>query len=116
MLPDNDGVLVEIRDVCPANPLRVLSHDHPADVRVEQALTNTVRVLRGVCVAVVSPVVTAPPTNGTFDGRGAAECEEDLKRSSGRVAFVCPESVVASSDAEATAEVVDDSPDSCLQL
>jgi hypothetical protein len=34
VLPDNNGIIVEIRDVGAADALRVLLHDHPADVRV----------------------------------------------------------------------------------
>lgn len=116
MLPDNNRVLVEIRDVCPANTLGVLPHDHPAKVGVEQPFADTVRVLGSVGVAVVSSVIAAPPTNGTFDGRSAAEREEDLEGSRCGVALVRPQSVIASGDAEATAEVVDDGPNSSLQL
>lgn len=37
VLPHHEGVLVEIRDVDPANALGVLPHQEPAHVRVEDA-------------------------------------------------------------------------------
>jgi len=40
MLQHDDGVLVQIGDVGPANAFRVLLHDHPANMGIEQALAN----------------------------------------------------------------------------
>ena len=40
MLPDNDGVIVQIRDVGTANALWVLLHDHPAEMRVDETLSD----------------------------------------------------------------------------
>lgn len=40
VLPDDDWVFIEIRDVGSANPLRVLLHQHPTEVGVQQALAN----------------------------------------------------------------------------
>lgn len=67
VLPSNNGVLVEIRDVGAANTLGVLLHDHPAEVRVEETLANRVRILVSVGVSVVSAVITRPPSDGTLD-------------------------------------------------
>ena len=53
MLPNNDGVLIQVGDVRPADTLRVLLHDDPADVRIKEALPDRIRVLDGVCVPVV---------------------------------------------------------------
>lgn len=77
VLPDDHGVLVQVRDVGSADTLGVLLHDHPADVRVQQTLANGVGVLLGIGVAVVGAVVTRPPSGRTFDGTGAHGSEPD---------------------------------------
>merc|ERR1711881_103794 len=61
VLPDDNGIVVQVRDVGTANSLRVLLHDHPPEVRVEQTLPDAVWVLVGVGVAVVRTVVASPP-------------------------------------------------------
>jgi len=67
VLPPNDRIFIKVGDVGTANALGVLLHDHPAEVRVQETLADGVRVLVGVSVAVVSTVVTGPPSDGTFD-------------------------------------------------
>ena len=57
VLPDNDGVLVEIGDIGTAGAFGILLHDHPAEVGVQETLANGVRILLGVGVAVVSTVI-----------------------------------------------------------
>lgn len=56
VLPDNDGVLVEVGDVGSADALGILLHDHPSDVAVQQTLPDGVGVLLCVGVAVVGTV------------------------------------------------------------
>lgn len=56
VLPDDDGVLVEVGDVGSADSLGVLLHDHPANVAVHEALPHRVGVLDGVGVSVVGTV------------------------------------------------------------
>lgn len=48
----DDFVLVQIRDVRSSDPLGTLLQKHPTDVRVEEALSDTVRILVGVGIAV----------------------------------------------------------------
>lgn len=67
VLPSDDGVFVEVRDVGAANTLGVLLHDHPSKVRVEETLANGVGILVGVSVAVVSTVIARPPSDGALD-------------------------------------------------
>jgi hypothetical protein len=114
VLPDDDGVLVQVGDVSAANALGVLLHDHPAEMAVEKSLANAVGVLVGVGVAVVGTVVTAPPADGTLNSTAADEGEEDAQRERGIVGLVCPETMVASCDAETRPEVVYDGPESGL--
>lgn len=116
VLPDNDGVLVEIRDVGAADTLGVLLHDHPADVAVQQSLADAVGVLGGIGIAVVGAVVTAPPADGALDSTTSNGCEEDAQRKPGRVRLVCPKTMVTSGDAEAGPVVIHDGPDGGLQL
>lgn len=54
VLPDNDRVLVQIGDVGTTDALGVLLHDHPAEMAVEETLSNGVRILLGVGISVVS--------------------------------------------------------------
>lgn len=114
VLPDDDRVLVQIRDVGAANTLGVLLHDHPANVAVHQALAHAVGILVGVGVAVVSAVVTAPPTDGALDGTASYSGEEDAQWEPCGVRLVSPETMVAGSDTETGPEVVDYSPDGGL--
>ena len=60
MLPDDDGVFIEIAYVGTANSLRVLLHHHPTEVAIEESLSHGVRIFIGVGVAVMSTVVTGP--------------------------------------------------------
>jgi len=63
VLPDNDGVVVEIRDIGTADSLWVLLQKHPSEVRVNEPLANRVWVLVGIGVTVVCSVVSGPPSN-----------------------------------------------------
>lgn len=63
VLPDNDGVLVEIGDVGTAGVLRVLLENHPAKVGVEKTLADGVWVLLSIGVTVVSTVLHGPPAD-----------------------------------------------------
>lgn len=47
VLPNNNGVIVQVRNVGPSDTLRVLLHDHPANMRVQQALSDAIGVLLG---------------------------------------------------------------------
>lgn len=111
VLPDDDGVLVQVSDVGTALVLGVLLEHHPPHVRVEKTLADRVRVLFGIGVTVVSAVAGRPPSDGTFDGTGTDGGEINLERSSGLVGRMSPQTMVASSDAETGVEVVDDSED-----
>ena len=114
VLPDDDGVLVQVGNVGAADALGVLLHEHPSEVAVQKTLANAVGVLDGVGVAVVSAVVTAPPADGALDGTAANSSEEDLEREGSVVGLVSPETMVTGSDAETGPEVVDDGPDGGL--
>ena len=85
VLPDDDGVLVEVGDVGSADSFRVLLHQHPAEVGVEETFADGVGVLVGVGVTVVSSVVSSPPSNGSFNGSSSNGGQEDSERDSGGV-------------------------------
>ena len=46
---------------CTADALGVLFHQHPAKVRIEQALANAVRILVCVGITVMSAMIARPP-------------------------------------------------------
>lgn len=85
MLPDDNGVLVQIGDVGAADTLGVLLHDHPSEMRVEQALANRVGVLVGISVAVVAAMSSTPPPSTALHGASASSNEEDSERKLGLV-------------------------------
>lgn len=63
VLPNDNGILVQVGDVGSANSLGVLLHNHPSQMRVHKTFTDTIRVFLGVGITMVSPVVPRPPTN-----------------------------------------------------
>jgi hypothetical protein len=77
-------------------------------VGVEETLADAVWILVGVGVAVVSAVVSGPPSDGSLNGTSTNGGKEDLERSGGGVGGVCPQSVVSGGDSEAGREVVGD--------
>lgn len=80
VLPDHDGVVVQVGDVGTADTLGVLLHDHPSEVGVEQALSDGVGVLVGIGVAVVGTMVARPPARGALDGTRTDGGQEDSQR------------------------------------
>ena len=94
VLPDNDWIIVQVRDVSAADSLWVLLHDHPSEVGVEKTLPNGVRVLVGIGITVMSSVISRPPPNGSLNGTTTDCREEYLQRGCSGVGCVCPESVV----------------------
>ena len=116
VLPENDGIFVEIGDVGAADALGVLLHDHPADVRVEETFADGIRILVGVGVAVVSAMATGPPSDGALDGTGTDGGEIDLEGEGGGVGGMGPQTMVAGGDADSGVEVVEDGPESGLEL
>jgi len=116
VLPDNNGILIEIGNVSTTDTFGILLHDHPANMRIQQAFTDAVWVLGGVGVAVVSAVITAPPADGSFNRASPAQCQKDFEWPSSRITLVCPQPMVTSSDTETCAEVVENCPDGCLEL
>jgi hypothetical protein len=116
VLPDDNGVVIEIGDVGAANSLGVLLHEHPAEVRVKKTLPDAVGVLLGVGVTVVSAVVPSPPSDGALNGTAANGSKEDLERKSGGVGSVRPQTMVSGGNTEASGEVEGDRPDGGLQV
>lgn len=58
VLPDNDGVIVEVRNVGTADSLWVLLQEHPSEVGVDEPLADRVWVLVGIGVTVMSSVIS----------------------------------------------------------
>lgn len=79
MLPDNDGVLVEVGDVGAANTLWILFHKHPTEVRVQETLADGVWVFFGIRVSVMGSVISRPPSYRAFDGTSTSGGKEDAE-------------------------------------
>lgn len=95
VLPHDNWVLVEISDVGTADTLGVLLHDHPSEMRVQEALADGVWVLVGIGVSVVSAVVPRPPSDGALYGAATHGSKENLERSGCRVRAMSPKTMVA---------------------
>ena len=63
VLPDDNRIIVEIRNIRPTDTLWVLLHDHPAEVGVEKTLANRVWVFVGICVSVMGTMISGPPSD-----------------------------------------------------
>lgn len=85
MLPDDDWVFIEIGYVGPTNAFWGLLHDHPAEVAVEEAFADGVRILVCIGIAVMGTVVTGPPADGAFNSAAANGSEENAEGKSSRV-------------------------------
>jgi hypothetical protein len=97
VLPNDDGVLVEIRDVGAADSSGVLLHDHPSYVAVKQTLANGIGILVGVGVPMVGSVTAGPPTGAALHSGGTTGGKENSKGKSSLVARVGPEAMVTGS-------------------
>lgn len=60
MLPNHDWIFIEIGDISSSDTLWVLIHEHPAEMRVEQSLSDAVRILVGISVTMMSAMVSGP--------------------------------------------------------
>jgi hypothetical protein len=116
VLEDHDGVLVKIGDVGAAESLGVLFHHHPSNVRVQETLTNGIRVLFGVSVAMMGTVATGPPPDGAFDSTSTDKGEINLERERGGIRGVGPQTVVATRDTDSGVKIVDHCPNGGLPL
>lgn len=85
VLPDDNGVLIEIGNVGTARALGVLLENHPAKMRVEKTLANGVGILLGVGIAMVGTMLPGPPADRTFDGASTDSSEIDFQGESSLV-------------------------------
>lgn len=116
VLPDDNGVLVQVGNVGTANALGILLHDHPANVRVQETLADRVGVLVGVGVAVMSPVIARPPSDGTLNCTTTGGSKENLQRRRRGVRAVGPKTVIPRRYSQTGVKVVEDGPDERLGL
>lgn len=110
MLPDNNRVFIQVGNIGAANTLRVLLHDHPPQMRVHKTLANTIGVLVGIGITMVSPVVPRPPTDRSFNSTTSNSGKEELERESSRIRRVSPETMVSSGYTETGPKVVGNRP------
>ena len=63
MLPHDDGVFVQIRNIRTTDPLWILFHDHPTKVRIQETLSNRIRILVGIGISMMSTMIPRPPSD-----------------------------------------------------
>jgi hypothetical protein len=78
---------------------------------IQESLTNAVWVLLGVCVPVMSSVVTAPLANRPLNSTTTHSSKENFEWESGQVGLVGPQTVVAGSNSKTSPKVVYESRD-----
>lgn len=106
VLEADDPVVVQVLDVGAGLVLGVGFQQHPAHVRVPQALSGVVGVAVGVGVAVVDTVGVAPPFDGALHAGGAEHGHEQSQRPAGGEGAVRPQAVVAGCDGDTAQHVV----------
>lgn len=77
VLPHNNGIVVQVRDVGAAPVLGVLLEHHPHEVRVPHSLPHTVWVFGCVGPSVVCSMLAAPPANRALNGTASNASKED---------------------------------------
>lgn len=78
VLPLDDLILAQVTNIRHAGLVAGLE-DHPANVRVPEALVGVVRVEVGVGVPMVSTVTAGPPLDGALDCARSCHCQEVLE-------------------------------------
>ena len=90
VLPDDNRIPVQIRDINAAEAFGILSEDQPSDVSVKKTLTNRIRILIGICVAVMGAMVSTPCSDRIFYCATANSSKPDLERKAGSVGPMRP--------------------------
>jgi hypothetical protein len=85
VLPDNNRILVQIRDIRSSLILGILLQDHPHEMRIPNPLHNTVRIFRGIRPSMMRSVFTAPPPNGPLHRTSASTSQENPERKASNV-------------------------------
>lgn len=80
VLPDNDRVFVQVRDLRSAFVLRVLIQDHPHEVCIPSPLHHTIWVLGCVGPSVMRSVLAAPPSDRSLHGTTTGTSQEYSQR------------------------------------
>ena len=106
VLPHDEGVGFEVLDVGDGR-LRLEAEEEPADVGVEEALGDIVRILVFIHVLVVDTVVGGPIQGRILEGSGAEQEDEELHRPLGLEGDMRKQAVVAQGDAEPGRVVVE---------
>lgn len=106
VLPDDDGVLVEVGDIGAAGALGVLLDDHPANMAVQQTLPHGVGVLFGVGVSVMGAMTLGPPTGRTLHGTSTNSSEVNTEGEASLVTPMSPKTMVTGGDTKASVVVV----------
>ena len=114
MLPTDDGVAGEIRDISDAR-LATGLEDHPTDMRPEEPMMSAIGVEVSVSITMVSTVTTRPPLDRTLYSTRASECEEVFERTRSVVGTMGPEAVVTGGNTHSGEKVVEHGEEGSLE-
>jgi len=106
VLPHDEGVGFEVLDVGDGR-LRLEAEEEPADMGVEEALGDIVRVFVFIHVLVVDTVVGGPIQGRVLEGSGAEQEDEELHRPLGLEGNMRKQAMVTQGDAEAGRVVIE---------
>lgn len=80
VLPSDDWVIIQVRDVNSSDSLGVLLKDQPSDMAIKKAELHGVGILHRIDIAVMCAMVSRPPSYRALDGTSADKGQKDLDR------------------------------------
>ena len=101
VLPANQGIILEIVDIGQRHVTADRAEHHPADVRVEEAKLDVVRICIVVGVLVMAAMIRAPLERGVLHRRGTEDEGEQPHRPLGLERQVREQPVIPQRDAQA---------------
>lgn len=115
MLPTDDGVAGEIRDISDTR-LATGLEDHPTDMRPEEPVMGTIGVEIGVRVTMMSTVTARPPLDRSLNSTRASDREKVFERTRSVVGTMGPQAVVTGSNTDTSEKVVENGENGSLEL
>lgn len=103
VLEPHNFVLGEVTDISDTG-LAAGLHDHPPNVRPDEAMVGSIRIKVGIGITVMSTVTPRPPLDGALNGASASHSKRILERLGSVVRAMCPETMVSGSYAKTSTQ------------